>query len=247
MRKSKGLTSLRNHFFSLLIISSIYPSSYNFHLQFGFFFCHGARNLSPAPQFSVPSWAAAWASRHSTYKSCSRHLAANSSLVADSNCCSVSLILFLRGCLGDRGLLLPGWPVPVVADPGSGLAFAGPAENTVDVSGASCDSPVLLVDEFSPIGTAAPLRVDGTPTGLSIVFLPLLPDIRGLRTPGDGGPPVHFDSVLTSAIAAGFLSADSLSTDLSLRAQRADTVAAVSPPPLGIPRVALVSPGRAAN
>lgn len=52
---------------------------------------------------SVPSWAAAWVSRHSTYKSCSCHLAASSSFVKLSNCCWVS---FMRlGCLGECGLL----------------------------------------------------------------------------------------------------------------------------------------------
>jgi len=56
---------------------------------------------------SVPSWAAAWASRHSTYKSCSCHLAASSSFVKLSNCCWVS---FTRlGCLGECGLL--GFPL----------------------------------------------------------------------------------------------------------------------------------------
>lgn len=55
---------------------------------------------------SVPSWAAAWASRHSTYKSWSCHLAASSSFVKLSNCCWVS---FTRlGCLGECGL--PGFP-----------------------------------------------------------------------------------------------------------------------------------------
>lgn len=51
---------------------------------------------------SVPSWAAAWASRHSTYTSCSCHLAASSSFVKLSNCCWFSFTR--RGCLGECGL-----------------------------------------------------------------------------------------------------------------------------------------------
>lgn len=73
---------------------------------------------------SVPSWAAAWASRHSTYKSCSCHLAASSSFVMLSNCCCVS---FKRlGCLGDRGLL--GFP-PVLLFCGL-LGEEGPVDLT---------------------------------------------------------------------------------------------------------------------
>lgn len=52
---------------------------------------------------SVPSWAAAWVSRHSTYNSWPCHLATSSSFVKLSNCCWVS---FTRlGCLGECGLL----------------------------------------------------------------------------------------------------------------------------------------------